>query len=43
MDNSCGRYGAKIGAYRVLVKKPKMKKPIGRTRNIWKSNNKVDL
>jgi len=43
MSKSCGRHGEKIGAYRILVRKPKMKKPLGRPRTIWKINIKMDL
>jgi hypothetical protein len=43
MGKSCGRYGEKIVAYRVLVGKPKTKKPIGRLRNIGKSDMNRDF
>jgi hypothetical protein len=31
------------GAYRVLVWKPKGKRPLGRTRRRWEDNIKIDL
>jgi len=31
------------GMYRVLVGKPKEKKPMGRTRHRWENNIKMDL
>ena len=30
-------------AYRVLVRKPKGKRPLGRPRRRWEDNNKIDL
>jgi hypothetical protein len=30
-------------AYRVLVEKPKGKRPLGRTRHTWEDNIKIDL
>jgi hypothetical protein len=35
--------GERRGAYRVLVGKPKGKKPLGRTRHRWEDNIKMDL
>jgi hypothetical protein len=35
--------GARIGAYRVLVRKPEGNRPLRRRRNIWKFNIKMDL
>jgi hypothetical protein len=37
------RMGQKRGVYRVLVRKPKGKRPLGRTRHRWKDNIKMDL
>jgi hypothetical protein len=31
------------GAYRVLVRKPEGRKPLGRSRRMWKHNIKMDL
>jgi len=35
--------GARRGTYRVLVGKPKGKRPIGRPRHRWEDNIKIDL
>ena len=35
--------GERRGVYRVLVGKPKGKKPLGRPRHRWKDNIKVDV
>ena len=35
--------GEKRGAYRVLVGKPERKKPLGRLRDRWEDNIKMDL
>ena len=37
------RMGARRGAYRVLVRKPEGKRPLGRPRLVWEGNIKVDL
>jgi hypothetical protein len=37
------RMGERRGVYRVLVGKPKGKRPLGRPRRRWKDNNKMDL
>jgi hypothetical protein len=31
------------GIYRVLVRKPKVKRPLGRPRRRWEDNIKIDL
>jgi hypothetical protein len=36
-------YGARIGAYRVLVRKPEVKRPPGKPRFRWKNNIKMNL
>jgi hypothetical protein len=43
MGKSCGRFGEKIGAYRVLVRKSKMKKQLGRPRTMWTSKINMDI
>ena len=35
--------GDRRGAYRVLVGKPEVKRPLGRLRYIWEDNIKMDL
>jgi hypothetical protein len=40
---TCGTYGERRGAYRVLGEKPKGMRPLGRPRHRWKSNVKLDL
>jgi len=37
------RIGERRGAYRVLVRKPEGKRPLGRPRRRWKDNIKIDL
>jgi hypothetical protein len=37
------RRGKKSGIYRVLVKKPEGKRPLGRPRHRWEDNIKMDL
>jgi hypothetical protein len=36
-------FGVRKGVYRVLVGKPKGKKPLGRPRLIWDDNSKLNL
>jgi hypothetical protein len=35
--------GETRGAYRVLVRKPEVNKPLGRCRSIWKYTIKIEL
>jgi hypothetical protein len=35
IGGACSTYGARRGAYRVLVGKPEGKRPLGRCRNRW--------
>jgi hypothetical protein len=35
--------GEKRNAYRIFVRKPEGKRPLGRPRRRWMDNNKVDL
>jgi hypothetical protein len=37
------RMGEKMTAYRILVRKPEGKKPLGRPRRMWVDNIKMDL
>jgi hypothetical protein len=37
------RMGEKRGAYRILVGRPKGRRPLGRPRRRWKDNTKMDL
>ena len=37
------RMGESRGAYRILVRKPKRKKPLERLRHRWNNNIKMDL
>jgi hypothetical protein len=39
----CSAYGKRRGVYRVLVRKPEGKRPIGRPRCRWEDNIKMDL
>jgi hypothetical protein len=40
---TCGRYGGKESAYRVLVGKPDGKRTLGRPRCRWEDDIKMDL
>jgi hypothetical protein len=41
VGGTCGTHGG--GVYRVLVGRPKGKRPVGRPRRRWEDNIKVDL
>jgi len=43
MGRACSAYGGSRGAYRVLVGKPKGKRPLGIPRRRWEDNIKRDL
>jgi hypothetical protein len=43
MDRTCSTYGERRGAYRVLVRKPEGRIPLGRPRRGWEDNIKMDL
>ena len=43
MGGACGAYGEERVVHRVLVGKPKGKRPLGRPRRIWEDNIKMDL
>ena len=40
---ACSTYGERRSVYRILVRKPKGKRPLGRPRRRWKDNRKMDL
>jgi len=41
IGETCGVWGG--GVYRVLVRKPEGKRPLGRPRRTWENNIKMDL
>jgi len=43
MGCTCSTYGERTGAHRVLVGKPEVKRPFGRTRRRWKDNIKIEF
>jgi hypothetical protein len=43
MGRSCSRHGAKRNMCRILVGKPKGKRPLGRLRRSWVDNIKMTL
>jgi hypothetical protein len=43
MGGTCSEYGERRGVYRVLVRKPAGKRPLGRPKGRWEYNIKVDL
>jgi hypothetical protein len=43
MGRACSTNGAKRNAYRILVRKPEGKRPLGRPRRWWVSKIKIDL
>jgi len=43
VGGTCGTHGEARGVYRVLVGKPKGKRPLGRCRHRWEDNIKMDL
>jgi hypothetical protein len=43
MGRACSTNGAKKDAYRILVGKPKGKRPLGRPRDRWVNNIKIEL
>jgi hypothetical protein len=43
MGGACGTYGEGRGVYRVLVRKPEGKRPLGRPRRRWEDNIRMDL
>ena len=43
MGRACNTCGERRGAWRVLMGKPKGKRPLGRPRRRWENNNKRDI
>jgi hypothetical protein len=43
MGEACGMHGSKRGTYNVLVRKPEVKRTLGRTRLKWEYNIKMNL
>jgi len=43
VGGACRAFGEKKWVYRVLMKKPQGKKPLGRPRRRWEDNIKMDL
>jgi hypothetical protein len=43
MGGACSTYGDKRGAYRILVRRPEGRRPLGRPRGRWEDNIKMDL
>jgi hypothetical protein len=43
MGRTCGTYGKRRGAYRALVGKPEVRRPLGRPKRRWEDNIKTDL
>jgi hypothetical protein len=40
MGRTCGTYGERRAAYRILVRKPEGRRPLGRSRRRWEDNIK---
>jgi len=43
MSRACSAQGERRGEYRVLVRKPEGKRPLGRPRRRWENNNNLDI
>jgi hypothetical protein len=43
VDETCGTHGERRSAYRVLVVRPEVKRPLGRPRHSWEDNTKMDF
>jgi hypothetical protein len=43
MGGACSTNGEKMNAYKILVRKPEGKRPLGRPRRRWEDNIKMDL
>jgi len=43
LGGACSTYGDRIGVYRVMVRNPEGKRPLGRPRHRYEDNIKMDL
>jgi hypothetical protein len=43
MGRTCSKHEEKKNAYRILVGKPEVNKPLGKRRRRWVNNIKIDL
>jgi len=43
MGRACGTYGGRRGVYRILVGTPEGEMPLGRPRQRWEGNIKMDI
>jgi hypothetical protein len=43
MGGACSAYGEGRGVYRILVRKPEGRRPLGRPRRRWEDNIRLDL
>jgi len=43
MGGACSTYGERRGAYRILLGKPEVMRPLGRPGRRWEENIKMDL
>jgi len=42
VDRACGAYGRQRGTYKVLVRRPEGKRPLGRPTHRWENNIEMD-
>jgi hypothetical protein len=43
MGRKCSKHGEKRNAYEILIGKPEGKRPLGKSRQKWEDNIKMDL
>jgi hypothetical protein len=43
MDGARSTYGERSGAYRILVRRPEGRRPLGKPKHGWEDNIKIDL
>jgi len=43
IGRACSTYGGEESVYRILVRKPEGKRPLGRPKRIWENNIKMDF
>jgi hypothetical protein len=43
VGGTCGTHGEARGVYRVLVRRPERKRPLGRSRRRWEDNIKMGV